>query len=421
MKIGLEVHVALPTKTKLFCSCKNEDREEPNVNICPVCIGFPGSKPVLNKEAVIIARNIANALGCKLNNNISFVRKVYFYPDLPKDYQITQLESAIGYNGKVMLWNLNKEIGIRRVQLEEDAAKIVHIGDGTLIDFNRSGIPLVEIVTEPDIISLEELREFMHELRSILYYQGIDIEREIKVDLNISIAGDRIEVKNILGIKNLIESAQYEKKRQERLIAQGKIPERETRFYDENEKVTKAAREKESEEEYGFIYESDLTNYDVSALPLNQPIIPGKVAREIASKYNYSELTIRELIYFDKLAYELLINGLNKHPISNIINAIEAVKKYKLSLSIEDFDKIAAASDKVSLTKETIDKLIKGENVESVNVAEIVEKFLTENKELVEKSKTDKRLINFIIGEISKKYKVNPKDIIKILKDKGLI
>jgi aspartyl-tRNA(Asn)/glutamyl-tRNA(Gln) amidotransferase subunit B len=156
MKIGLEVHVSLPTKSKLFCSCSTK-ASEPNSAVCPICMGFPGAKPMLNEEALRFAVSIANALHCNINDRVSFVRKVYFYPDLPKSYQITQLYEPIGINGFVECCD-GKRIGIRRIQLEEDAAKIIRGDDYTLLDFNRSGIPLVEIVTEPDIKSEDELR-----------------------------------------------------------------------------------------------------------------------------------------------------------------------------------------------------------------------------------------------------------------------
>ncbi len=227
MKIGLEIHVALPTKTKLFCSCSTEETDEPNSNVCPICMGFPGSKPKLNEKAVYIAKSISNVLNCKIRDEISFVRKVYFYPDLPKGFQISQLEGSIGYEGYVKI--SNKEIRIRRIQIEEDPAKIIRNGDNTLLDFNRSGVPLVEIVTEPDISTEDELREFLHEIRSILYYQGVDINRELKADLNISIVGDRVEVKNVTGIKNLISAAEYEIYRQNKIIEAGGVPAKETR------------------------------------------------------------------------------------------------------------------------------------------------------------------------------------------------
>ena len=211
MKIGLEIHIALPTKSKLFCACST-DAKQPNTAICPICMGFPGSKPMLNKEAVKVALSISNALHCRINQNMSFVRKVYFYPDLPKSYQITQLEGAIGQGGYLPFGG--KKVGIRRVQIEEDPAKIVREQAYTLLDFNRSGVPLVEVVTDPDMHSQEELWSFLRTLRSMLYYLGIDIDKEVKADLNVSVIGDeRVEVKNVTGIKNLIEAAKYEVER----------------------------------------------------------------------------------------------------------------------------------------------------------------------------------------------------------------
>ena len=200
MKIGLEIHVALPTKSKLFCNCSTEPIEEPNVNICPICMGFPGSKPSLNEEAIVIAKSIAKTLNCKIRDKISFVRKVYFYPDLPKSFQITQLQESIGFDGALGIDN-EKTIAIRRVQIEEDPAKIIRGENYSLLDFNRSGIPLVEIVTEPDIQSEDELKSFIFTLKALLYYLGIDIDREIKSDLNISLGKERVEIKNITGTK----------------------------------------------------------------------------------------------------------------------------------------------------------------------------------------------------------------------------
>ncbi|MEM0201385.1 MAG: Asp-tRNA(Asn)/Glu-tRNA(Gln) amidotransferase GatCAB subunit B, partial [Candidatus Micrarchaeaceae archaeon] len=207
MKIGLEVHVGLPTNTKLFCRCKAYVTES-NTSICPVCTGLPGSKPMLNKKALEISVDIANALNCKITNETSFVRKVYFYPDLPKSFQITQKDLSVGNSGFLKI--NDKIIGIRRIQLEEDPAKIIRENNYTLIDYNRSGQPLVEIVTEPDIVSEEELRLFMNELKSILYYLDVDINQDIKADLNISLSDSRVEIKNITGLKNLIDAAKYE-------------------------------------------------------------------------------------------------------------------------------------------------------------------------------------------------------------------
>lgn len=420
MKIGLEVHVALPTKTKLFCSCKNEDSEVPNTNVCPVCMGFPGSKPVLNEEAVRIAKSIAIALGCKVRDVISFVRKVYFYPDLPKDFQITQLDGAIGYDGSVNLPLLGKSIRIRRIQIEEDPAKIIRNQDSTLIDFNRSGVPLVEIVTEPDILSEDELSAFLHELRSILYYQNIDIDREVKADLNISLADERVEVKNIMGIKNIIDAARYEVERQSKLISSGQRPVKETRMYDEAEKVTKSSREKESDEEYGYIYETDLSNYVTSNLTPNEVIIPSVISEKLSKDYNYNQKTILELISLDRNAYSLIMRNKDKYDFSVVISVIEVLKRFNLeNISDENFGRLVEISKSKALTKEIIEQVLSNRQVNIVSDEEIDGKILEyrkNNEELFERSKNDKKVINFIIGDISKKYNLNSKDIIRRLK-----
>ncbi len=423
MKIGLEVHVALPTRTKLFCACSTEETEEPNENVCPTCMGFPGSKPVLNREAVRIAKSIAFVLGCKIREKISFVRKVYFYPDLPKNFQISQLDASIGYDGEVSI--KTKKIRIRRVQIEEDPAKILREKGMTLLDFNRSGVPLVEIVTEPDITSEQELRMFMHELRSILYYQGVDIDREVKADLNISLGKERVEVKNVTGIKNLIDAARYEIDRQKRIIDQGREPIKETRFYDEDEKITKSAREKEADEEYGYIYETDLTDYDTSGLVIDRGIIPSKEAKELSEKYGFDEQVLDELISLDRDAYRLIVSAAGRYDPQIIVSVVEQLKKFgEQSISEAAFEALLGVGKEVSLTREMIDKAKKGESIETSvnkeNIEEKVRKYMQDNKALFEKARKDTKVQNFIIGEISRKYRFNPKQVSEIIKNMNL-
>ncbi|MDP8012666.1 MAG: hypothetical protein RAK22_01005 [Nanoarchaeota archaeon] len=423
MKIGLEVHVALPTRTKLFCACSTEETEEPNENVCPTCMGFPGSKPVLNKEAVRIAKSIAFVLGCKIREKISFVRKVYFYPDLPKNFQISQLDASIGYDGEVSI--KTKKIRIRRVQIEEDPAKILREKGMTLLDFNRSGVPLVEIVTEPDITSEQELRMFMHELRSILYYQGVDIDREVKADLNISLGKERVEVKNVTGIKNLIDAARYEIDRQKRIIDQGREPIKETRFYDEDEKITKSAREKEADEEYGYIYETDLTDYDTRDLIIDQGVIPSKEAKELSEKYGFDEQVLDELISLDRDAYRLIVSAAGRYDPQIIVSVVEQLKKFgEQSISEAAFKALLGLGKEVSLTREMIDKAKKGESIETSvnkeNIEEKVRKYIQDNKALFEKAQKDPKVQNFIIGEISRKYQFNPKQVSDIIKNMKL-
>ncbi|MGI0141813.1 MAG: Asp-tRNA(Asn)/Glu-tRNA(Gln) amidotransferase subunit GatB [Candidatus Micrarchaeales archaeon] len=397
MKIGLEVHVALPTKSKLFCGCST-NADEPNSSICPICMGFPGSKPMLNKAALSIALDVANALNCKKAERISFVRKIYFYPDLPKSYQITQLQDAIGVDGNVGL--AGKRISIRRIQLEEDPARIVREDNYTLIDFNRSGLPLLEIVTEPDISSEEELREFLNELRSILYYLGIDIEKELKVDLNISVADARVEIKNVTGIRNLVDAARYEIKRQEELVSKKQKISAETRSYSEKNLKTESSREKESDEEYGFIYEPDLTFYSTKGKKPTKPIYASKIVGEIASKHGVSAKTLLELTQFDSQALELVEYAKDKWPMQSVIDAIERLKKSKIALTKAKFEEMIKKRGE-GATKSADPTLIDKE----------IKELMDANPKVVDEHKKNPKALNFIIGEVSKKLGVNPREV----------
>ncbi|MGC9310904.1 MAG: Asp-tRNA(Asn)/Glu-tRNA(Gln) amidotransferase subunit GatB, partial [Candidatus Aenigmatarchaeota archaeon] len=253
VKIGLEVHVQLSTESKLFCSCPNANAEA-NTNVCDVCLGFPGTKPYLNQKAVELAMKIAMALGCKINQRFLFSRKTYFYPDLAKDFQITQQELKIATGGVVRL--KDKEVRLRGVHLEEDPAKIVRKDDCCLLDYNRSGTPLVEIVTEPDMTCPAEARQFLQKLQQILEYIYVtDFSKEgcMRMDANISVSkfesnydraqggrvtrtieGARVEIKNISGIKDVEKSLGYEILRQKNL----KEVKRETRLWNEKARTT---------------------------------------------------------------------------------------------------------------------------------------------------------------------------------------
>ncbi len=368
MRIGLEVHTGLPTRSKLFCSCRTYV-EEPNTAICPICTGMPGSKPMLNREALAFSVGIARALNCSVLDKVSFVRKVYFYPDLPKSFQITQTQQAVGSKGHVSMPS-GKKVGIRRVQLEEDPAKIMREEGYTLIDFNRSGQPLVEIVTEPDITSEEELREFMTELKSILYYLDVDIDRELKADLNISMGegGEgkgKVEIKNVTGMKNLLDAARYEVQRQGKLMDSGKKVETETRSYNEAKMETVSSREKESDEEYGFIFEPDLTVYSTAKIKVKEPVYASKIAKELAGKNSDKEETIRELVLFNRRALELLESAKGKHEIKNAITAVELLQRYGTEKSgHKELEKVIALLEKGSYPdKGTIHDLEQGKEV----------------------------------------------------------
>ena len=268
MKIGLEIHVQLPTRSKMFCSCPTTGAEMANMHVCPVCLGLPGSKPSLNKKALELGLTIAKKLGCTIPETTWFSRKTYFYPDLCKHFQITQYDTPIGLGGVFYL--KQKPIRITRVHLEEDPGKTKRVGDGSsLVDYNRSGIPLVEIVTEPDISSPSEAREFLSalltEIRSVIDLTD-NGERSVRCDCNISVGKERCEVKNVTGLKNVETCLKYEAIRQTRLIKAGGKVERETRRFDEEKKVTFSARKKEFEADYGYIGEPDLGIYHIAKM-----------------------------------------------------------------------------------------------------------------------------------------------------------
>ncbi len=247
MKIGLEVHLQLPTSSKLFCSCSTT-AAWPNSSICPICLGYPGSRPRLNRRALEMGLLISKFLECEIPERVWFSRKTYFYPDLPKNFQITQYESPLGAGGRFLV--NGKKIRITRVHLEEDPGRIRRVGRAgeelSLLDYNRSGIPLVEIVTDPDISSPSEARDFLTdlliELRHLVHISEQD-EQTVRVDANISVGEERVEIKNITGLRNLEKGLKFEVTRQTKLLKAGKRVVRETRRYDEERGVPLPARE----------------------------------------------------------------------------------------------------------------------------------------------------------------------------------
>ncbi len=248
--IGLEVHCQLNTKTKLFCGCRNTTGE-PNTFTCPTCLGLPGSKPALNKEVVKKAIRIAYALKCSIATETYFSRKSYFFPDLPNNFQITQFEIPIASSGEFM----GKRI--RRMHIEEDPGKLIHKEKYVLVDYNRSGVPLVEIVTEPDFTNAEEVKKFLNFLVTTLEYLGVydrKSEATLRCDVNVSTNnGERVEVKNVNGSNEVLKVIGYEVVRQQHEKAV-----RETRSWDEEKQITYSSRKKEFEEEYGYILEPNL-------------------------------------------------------------------------------------------------------------------------------------------------------------------
>ena len=301
MKIGLEIHVQLPTASKLFCSCSTAGGE-PNTSICPVCLGFPGSKPSLNRKALEMGVLIAKYLQCSIADRVWFSRKTYFYPDLPKNFQITQFDSPVGTNGHFRLGG--RDIGIWRVHIEEDPGRIRRVGSAgqelSLIDYNRSGVPLVEIVTAPDLTSPSEARDFLTELlielRHLIHVTGEDTS--VSVDSNISVGEERVEIKNITGIKNVERGLKAEMIRQTKMLAAGKRIVRETRHFDEERGVTMPGREKEFEEDYGYIGEPDLGTYNIQDISknMNVPETPLTRSERLHRQYGISLESARKIV-----------------------------------------------------------------------------------------------------------------------------
>ena len=297
MVCGLEVHCELRTRTKLFCSCPNEFGSEPNTNVCPVCLGLPGSLPVLNAQAVELAMRIGTALSCQVRPSI-FARKNYFYPDMPKDYQVSQYDQPINVDGFLDLPD-GSQVGIERAHMEEDTGKSTHAGgtgrisDSThsLVDYNRAGVPLVEIVSRPDIRSAEQARAYAAELRSILVATGASDgkmeEGSMRVDANVSVRrpgeplGTRCEIKNLNSLRSLVRGIDYEAARQVELIEAGHRVRQETRHWDEGAGRTRTGRVKEEADDYRYFPEPDLVPLQpdekwVAAVREALPVLPAQ-------------------------------------------------------------------------------------------------------------------------------------------------
>ena len=333
--IGLEVHIQLTNlKTKLFCSCSTNYRgTEPNTFVCPICIGLPGSLPVVNKKVVEFATRLALALDCKINHKFWFFRKNYHYPDLPKGFQITQYNKAGGKafadGGKITIRvnNHKKEVMLNRIHLEEDPARLVHKGNiaispFTLVDYNRSGVCLIEIVSEPVIDSPEEAREFLKQLKSIVQYTGIsdlDLQGSVRVDANISIKGnERSEVKNINSFKEVERALSYEIVRQKNALKRGKVLIQETRHWDDKRKITISLRSKEFEADYRYFPEQDLVPLEIDNIFIQKvkeklPEMPNERALRLRREYMLSEFDSENLV-LDKEIADFYENGANSDP-----------------------------------------------------------------------------------------------------------
>jgi aspartyl-tRNA(Asn)/glutamyl-tRNA(Gln) amidotransferase subunit B len=338
-KIGLEIHIELKTKSKMFCSCKNDpDEKHPNINICPVCLGHPGTLPVINQEAVKKTIKTGLALNCEISRHTFFERKNYFYPDLPKGYQISQYSTPLCKNGFLEIDG--KKIRIRRIHLEEDTGRLIHEKDCSLVDFNRAGIPLMELVTEPDIESPKEARKFAEELQLILRYLDVsdaDMEKgEMRVEANISVSekrdtlGTKIEIKNLNSFKAVEKALEYEIERQRKILESGKKVAQETRGWDPAREITFPQREKEEAQDYRYFPEPDLPPLEITQEMIEKiraeiPELPQQKRKRLKREYGLDEKAIEIFVkdkdfgeYFEKVVSEFEPN-LPREKLSRLI------------------------------------------------------------------------------------------------------
>ncbi len=326
--VGLEIHVELKTNSKMFCSCKNDPNERhPNVNVCPICMGHPGTLPVINKEAVRKVIKTGLALNCQIPEDSKFDRKNYFYPDLPKGYQISQYDKPICKGGFLKI--NGKKIRITRVHLEEDTGRLIHPQgeDYSLIDFNRAGIPLMELVTEPDLRTAKETRKFAQEFQLILRYLGVsdaDMEKgQLRVEVNISLSksqklGTKVEIKNLNSFRTVEQAIDYEIERQTKVLDSGKKVVQETRGWDEKKQKTVSQREKEDAYDYRYFPEPDLPtlcldkNF-IQEIRAEISELPQQKRKRFVREYNLLEKEIEIFVqnkdlseYFEKVVSELI-------------------------------------------------------------------------------------------------------------------
>ena len=398
--IGLEVHVELKTKSKMFCGCDAKHFQvEPNTHTCPVCLGLPGALPVPNKAAIDWTGMIALALKCQINKESKFDRKHYFYPDLPKGFQISQYDEPLCRGGQLAL-DSGKIINLTRVHLEEDTGKLIHQTVGgkrvSLVDFNRSGVPLVEIVTEPDIASGAEAKEFLKKLTAILRTLKVsdcDMEKgSMRLEANVSMGESlayKVEVKNLNSFRFVEQAIDYELSRQEKLLKAGKTPRQETRGYDPKTRSTFVQRYKETAEDYRYFPEPDIppmvfSDKDIAAIRAKLPRLPEAKAKDLVDRFNLppklASLLVAKasrLTYFKNSVKTAQTLKVSPEKLANLII------NHKISL-----DKPAAEQLKTLTQKQTVD-------------LGIIDQVIKDNPDVVAKIKAGKSsAVAFLVGQV---------------------
>lgn len=470
VNIGIEIHAELLTKSKVFCSCPVQFGAPPNTLTCPVCLGLPGALPVLNKKAVEYAILTALALNCKINRRAIFHRKNYFYPDLPKNYQISQYDTPIGIQGYLEIETANgrKRIRIRRVHLEEDTGKLIHSGgritgsDMSFVDFNRSGVPLLEIVSEPDISSPEEAKEYLINVRDILVFLGVCDgkmeEGSMRCEANVSIRkkgsdklGTKTELKNINSFRAVERALQYEIERQIDLVSKGKEVVQETRHWDEKNERTISMRSKEEAHDYRYFPEPDLVPLDIDDIWIEnlKSQIP-ELPEEKYERYKTLGLTPYEAkllahdlelsIFFDQaiklynnprnIANWLLVDVTKELKDRNklitqtsitpeiMVELLMLIDEGRISGKIAK-DILPELIDKGSSPRKIIEERNLTQITDTSTLLSVIEQVLKENTGVVEEYKKGKeKSFMFLVGQVMKltKGKANPKLVNELLK-----
>src|SRR5579862_3895574 len=456
--IGLEVHVHLLTASKIFCSCSTRFGAPPNTNVCPVCLGMPGSLPDLNKRAVEFAVLAAMALNCRVNETSIFARKNYFYPDLPKGYQISQYDKPVAEHGfiEIEVGNAKKKIGITRLHLEEDAGKSLHEGfpeaaEKTAIDLNRTGTPLIEIVSEPDIASPEEAHEYLTRLKEIILYTGVSDcnmeEGSLRADANVSVRprgqkefGTKTEIKNVNSFRFIREALEYEIARQIDVVESGGKISQETRLYNANEGKTYSMRSKEQAHDYRYFPEPDLLPLVVddkwkAEIARTLPELPEARRARLVKDYGVTDYDAQVLTFSKSLAdqFELAAKAArNPKRVANLVQGELMGRLKTKGLSIEhspiSMAGIAASADLVEsgaisgkMLKDFYDLCFElgkdfadiyeqqGRPVQSTDTSAleaIIDQIVAANPKQLEQYRAGKKtLLGFFVGQVMKASK----------------
>jgi aspartyl-tRNA(Asn)/glutamyl-tRNA(Gln) amidotransferase subunit B len=438
--IGLEVHAQLLTKTKIFCGCSTAFGAPPNTHVCPVCLGLPGALPALNRAAVEMAVRAGKAFGCKIANRSVWARKNYFYPDLPKGYQISQYEVPICLGGAVPVPGLG-EVKLTRIHLEEDAGKNIHGAGGSEVDLNRSGVPLIEIVGEPVLRSAEEASEYLKALRLALIYLGVNDgnleEGSFRCDANVSVRprgteklGTRVELKNLNSFRFVRQAIEHETARQAELIDAGGRVVQETRLFDHEQGVTRAMRSKEEANDYRYFPEPDLPPLQVTQAFIDSvtlPKLPNQVADEL-SKAGVSPADARTLIENRPLlevyrqaacegprAAQAVVNEVGRAQKDGAIHAQFQPAWIRELFTLQDGGMLSSTAAKEVLgfalrTGKPPRQIVQEKGLAQVSDAgaleEVVDRLLAQNPGEAEKYRAGKKnLLAFFVGQAMKELK----------------